>query len=526
MEVLYHKRQCAQCQKYNNFLIVLNKCNFEICYHHFEEIGTAKRFKCPVCKDHDVSLNECISANKNSITIKFKELHDRLDKLDKKLSKYDLLRNNTEDSVYEHHTDLFEQLDKRRVQVKSEINKEIDTFYEELKGYYKLKLDKQVRFIRSNLSTIEPNQKEIFMNKLKQASGRPIKDQFLIIDSFTKQVEENENKIDKIFKTLTDPSDLVFVPGSNIKLNFQNIFGRLKSKEKKFISSLDELKLKKIFRGHNAAVISVMELINGDIISASHDKTIKVWDKDSSECMYTLSGHSDQIKDIKAIDTNLYSVGKDKCVFVWKVNDRNYHEKIQTEEVINCLAVKENGDLMTGSKDGYIRFYNSESGNKSELKAHERSVYCILLLSPSIFVSCSADQTIKVWHMESQTPKKLFKGHTSYVWCMEKVSEKKFLSGSKDKKIILWNIEKENSEMIYEGHEDIVRCIKMKSNEEFLSCSADGTVIEWDLNNSKPKKTLTLNKKEQIYSIFITDENELIIGTDSGALELWSSNLY
>ncbi|RMZ92769.1 F-box WD repeat-containing 7, partial [Brachionus plicatilis] len=252
-----------------------------------------------------------------------------------------------------------------------------------------------------------------------------------------------------------------------------------------------------------------------------------IWNKDNGECMQTLSGHSDMIKGLKVVNTNILSVSKDKHIYVWRTDSESFVKKVRSTESITCLAVLENGDLMTGSIEGFIRTWNIESSNFiDEFRAHDKSVYCILFLTPNMFVSCSADKTIKLWSLGSKNCRKIFDGHTEYVWCLEKVSDKKFLSGSKDAKIFLWNIEKTNYEIVFQAHKDIVRCIRMKNDEEFLSCSADGSVIEWNLSSSKQKQSLDLPGKIPINAIFITDENELVIALKDGTLQLWSSNFY
>ena len=46
-------------------------------------------------------------------------------------------------------------------------------------------------------------------------------------------------------------------------------------------------------QGHTQSVWSVAVLPDGNAISASYDKTLKVWDLKSGQCVMTLQGHTD-----------------------------------------------------------------------------------------------------------------------------------------------------------------------------------------------------------------------------------------
>lgn len=531
MDILEKNRTCLQCHKENKFLIVLNKCGFEICLNHFSQYDKAQRFNCPICKNHEISLSECMKVDRNSFIVAAKDVFDELDKIDEKNLEYSRLRKNPQGFIYEKHNDLFDELDRRRCQLKSELSRQIDIYHDQLKEFYELKVNKHVKLVKNSLKQIDLDLKSNFINSLRELNNQPIKNQFSVIESYKEQIKETKSKLREV-DSLYDHKELSFVhrPFSMVQLNIQNIFGRFKFNEKKSLSCLDQLNLKRTLQQHNGPVVMVTELINGDLVSASHDKTIKIWNKDNGECIETLSEHSDKITDLKVISSTFCSVSKDKNIFFWETSSSNVARKHKCNEEITCLAVFENGNgLVTGSKDGYLRFWNFESLNMyKEIKAHEKSVYSILILSSNYYVSCSADRTVKLWSLNSNAgeAEKVYEEHEDYVWCLEKVNENKFLSGSNDNRIILWNSGEIKSSFKYEGHTDIVRCIKMKNDHEFLSCSADGTVLQWNLVKKEPEKKISIQDNIPIYSLFITNENELVLALKNGYLQLWSSNLF
>ena len=48
-------------------------------------------------------------------------------------------------------------------------------------------------------------------------------------------------------------------------------------------------------KGHTSYVVALVELQNGDVISGSYDKTIKVWNIKTKTCIATLEGHTSNV---------------------------------------------------------------------------------------------------------------------------------------------------------------------------------------------------------------------------------------
>ncbi|MCF7907139.1 hypothetical protein K9K85_02550, partial [Patescibacteria group bacterium] len=72
-------------------------------------------------------------------------------------------------------------------------------------------------------------------------------------------------------------------------------------------------------KGHDDWVLSVIESHDHHLISASSDNTVKIWDKETGECLKTLKGHDRSVRSvIESHDhQNLISASGDRTIKIW-----------------------------------------------------------------------------------------------------------------------------------------------------------------------------------------------------------------
>ena len=105
----------------------------------------------------------------------------------------------------------------------------------------------------------------------------------------------------------------------------------------------------------NGIIFALAVLPNGDLVSGSSDKTIKIWNTQDGTLKKTLTGHTNWINDLIAVDQNrLISASDDRTIKIW-----NSHQK----SVIRTLT------------DNTIKIWNIEDGTlKRTVTGHITSV--------------------------------------------------------------------------------------------------------------------------------------------------------
>ena len=114
---------------------------------------------------------------------------------------------------------------------------------------------------------------------------------------------------------------------------------------------------------HNSIISRVLNL-NNHFLTASIDKTIKLWHKSSFTCSKTFQEHQDQVSDILMLTNELFaSASHDKTIRIWNINQEKSLQTLSGHsDKINCLKLLPKGLLVSGSSYGCIKVCYYENG--------------------------------------------------------------------------------------------------------------------------------------------------------------------
>lgn len=183
-----------------------------------------------------------------------------------------------------------------------------------------------------------------------------------------------------------------------IQINFQATETRTTFSQVPYSS----LRMLKRLEGHADMVRSLAELQNGDLVSASSDQTLKIWDLKKDTLKTTLNGH---------------------------------------KGVVSCVTVLKNGDIASGSWDNTIKIWNATSGElKTSLTDHTNWLNTLIVLKNGDLVSGADDNSIKIWDMSEKSAKygkvkATLYGHTDWAMTLLELPNGDLVSGSADKTI-------------------------------------------------------------------------------------------
>ena len=167
------------------------------------------------------------------------------------------------------------------------------------------------------------------------------------------------------------------------------------------------------------------------------------------ECLRTYKGHTDEVSCVKVLDpARILTCSADRTIRIWEIGTGECLKKIQTNEnTPNDIVLLSQDKIASFSQEEEcIRIWDIENGVcLMELEGHEAEKYddfvnVIKKLSSDRLLSGATDKKIKLWDLNTGLCLKIFVGHKDAVENLEILSDDKILSCSTDQTIKVWNL--------------------------------------------------------------------------------------
>lgn len=265
-------------------------------------------------------------------------------------------------------------------------------------------------------------------------------------------------------------------------------------------------------KGHDGGVW-VIKYTGNTLVSASTDRTLRVWDIAKAECTHILHGHKSTARDLELLGPSqnsgnaklgfakqpiIISGSRDKTLRIWKLplpNDNKYLPSKEAQDQDDCPYL--------------IRV----------LEGHEHSVRAIASYGDTV-VSGSYDNTIRVWRISTGEELHKFEEHNSKIYSVAlDHTRNRCLSGSMDQTVKIWCLETGTLLYNLEGHTSLVGLLNLKETQ-IVSASADSTLRIWDAETGQCQGTLTCHTGA--ITSFDHDDKYIISGSDQ-SVKLWDA---
>ena len=225
--------------------------------------------------------------------------------------------------------------------------------------------------------------------------------------------------------------------------------------------------LRHTLRGHSdwiASLDSISSAADGGfgllLASGSADHTIRVWHLAADgECTHTLVGHSHQVSALKWRRSGgggqLVSASWDRSVRVWHVESGQCVRTLIGHKHFVCsLELLSTHKLASGSADHTIRVWNLANGEcVRTLAGHTYTVFALLAIGDRLLASGGGDRTVRVWDVSSGECVHTLRGHEAYVSSLALVGDDQdnhlmLASGSDDRTVRVWRLDDDNVESV------------------------------------------------------------------------------
>jgi serine/threonine protein kinase len=308
--------------------------------------------------------------------------------------------------------------------------------------------------------------------------------------------------------------------------------------------------LTSMLSGHQSEIKDLMLLGDGNtLITASADRTIRIWDLDAGTLRQTLDQHTNVVKAL-AVTTDqstLISTGDDRTIRFWSLPEGKPLGQIDNAHnvPINTLEVSNNNKLLVSADgDGSIKLWNLVDGNGSlNLPAMRQEGPFVVLKAESgvndlLFTRddnslVSGSKSLQVWDVDAlekaaanalPQPTALI-GHTSFINRLA-ISEddQTLVSASVDKSVGLWDMTSKISKATLQKHANHVNTLWIKG-QEVWSADRDKIILVWDLNTGTLVQKIT-GFDTDIWRLAIRPDGQIITvgGTEPYNIRVWQVN--
>ncbi|CAG9833993.1 unnamed protein product [Diabrotica balteata] len=154
------------------------------------------------------------------------------------------------------------------------------------------------------------------------------------------------------------------------------------------------------FSGHLAAVWYVKQISNGNVVTASADKTIVVWSLDGQR-LQSISGHNDAVRCLEDFPEMKYfiSVSNDASIKIWSYEGENMNTLYgHTSFIYSIARCRPHGldSFVTSDEDRSIRFWQNNE-NKGFIELPAQSVWAVDCLPNGDIVTGSSDGIVRIF---------------------------------------------------------------------------------------------------------------------------------
>ena len=308
-------------------------------------------------------------------------------------------------------------------------------------------------------------------------------------------------------------------------------------------------------RGHNSSVLSVAVTPDGKkVISGSADNTIKVWDLETAQQLLNLTKHKERVNALAVTPDGkkiVSGAGKSTALAGWTSSDNTIKVwNLETGQelftldghtaMINAVAVTPDGKkVISASSDASLKIWDLQTreqlhtlkGHKGIYDLQKGEVNDIAITSDGkqAISASSDDRSLIIWDLDSR--EKLKSLPVSFGLHGQSVvgitPDGKLAVSGCDKSILVWDLTDEawpRYRTLGEHTGDITAVAVTSDGKWAVSASQDNTLKIWDLEN-KRKSPILPGHKSLVKVMAVTPDGTKALSVDHKDIKVWDLHI-
>ncbi len=284
--------------------------------------------------------------------------------------------------------------------------------------------------------------------------------------------------------------------------------------------------------GHTAEVDSVAFSPDGKkIVTASDDKTARIWDVSTGQCLHTLEGHTNWVWSaaFSPDGKKIVTASEDNTAKIWDASTGQCLHILEDHTCgVRSAAFSPDGKkIVTASEDNTVRIWDAITGEYLHaLEGHTQRVLSAAF-SPNgkKIVTASYDKTAKIWDASTGQCLQTLVGHTAEVWSAAFSPDgKKIVTASWDKTAKIWDASTGECLHTLEEHtERVYSAAFSPDGKKIVTASEGNTAKIWDASTGECLHTLEGHTDRVWSAVFSPDGKKVATGSWDKTAKIWDA---
>ncbi len=268
------------------------------------------------------------------------------------------------------------------------------------------------------------------------------------------------------------------------------------------------------------------------VVTASADRTAKIWNAKTGALQYDLVGHTATVYRVafSPDGTQVVTGSGDATVKIWNAKTGALEHTLTGHTgLVNRIAFSPDGTqvVTVSPPEVLVKIWNAKTGKLERNLLDHLSRVNNAQFSPDGMqvVTASADNTVKIWNAKTGVLETTLGGHTNWVFDAKFSPDgTQVVTASHDKTAKIWNAKTGVLEHTLVGHIDNIRYTEFSPDgTQVVTASIDGTTKIWNAKTGALEHTLPRNAVDVEEAVFSPDGMQVVTASFDKTTNIWNA---
>jgi WD40 repeat protein len=289
-----------------------------------------------------------------------------------------------------------------------------------------------------------------------------------------------------------------------------------------------------VLDGHHGEVTSAAFSPDGThVVTSSKDGTARVWRTNGNGGAVVLRGHLDTvlIASFSPDGRHVVTASTDGTARVWRVDGSKEPAVLRGhQDMVRSAKFSPDGrHVLTASDDGTVRVWPADGiGEALVLRGHEDRIASASFSPDGARVATVLENagTVRIWRVDGKGSVVVLRGHEAGVRSVSFSPDgTRVVTASFDETARVWRSDGSGEAVVLRGHEDRVASASFSPDgTRVVTASRDGTARVWQADGSGEAIVLQGHEGSVRSASFSPDGTLVVTSSDDGTARVWRAN--